>query len=221
MFPPHGIEAQRATQTHTLALCGGLIPMTVDVNDPNHQRVSQLEREVHQLGAEIHGLARGQSELSATQRAQGERLERIGEGVDRLIEERAHKPPIWNTSAVIALVGTCIAFVWGVSSYVDIRTDALKGSDAALEHRLERFLDDLDEWMDDKDNFQRETHYEVAQLHGLKKEYNYKLQHFDELDHVRDDRLNELEKKAAAAEVSRRAIGDYLKELAAKVEKKH
>jgi hypothetical protein len=39
-----------------------------------------------------------------------------------------------------------------------------------------------------------------------------KLAHFDELDHGRDERIIQLEKQAAAAEVSRKAMGDYMRE---------
>jgi hypothetical protein len=66
--------------------------------------------------------------------------------------------------------------------------------------------------------FQTQVHYDVGQIKAEQRTHDEKLTHFDELAHARDDRLTGLETKASAAEVSRRAIGDYAKELGSKVE---
>jgi DNA polymerase III sliding clamp (beta) subunit (PCNA family) len=95
--------------------------------------------------------------------------------------------------------------MYGMATYVDMHIDKATGPLAGLQ-----------EWMKDKDEFQKQVHFETGKHESEVKVIEEKLAHFDELDHQRDERIIELEKKAAASEVSRRAIGDYVKEHAAK-----
>lgn len=61
--------------------------------------------------------------------------------------------------------------------------------------------------------FQRATHYRFGEFDMLTKTIQSDQKHKDDLYHKLDDRVRELESKAAAAEISRRAIGDYVKEI--------
>lgn len=172
----------------------------MEVSDNPQHRISLVEREVHALTAATSALAQGQSELRAIQEAQGKRLEQIGVGVDKLIDERGNRgfslPQLG--AGVIGLMAIAVAFM----QVLDLQL----APERAKNDRQESALGVLTE-------FRTQTHHEFGKLFEHQDEVDYKLRHFDERRHIMEDRVAELERKAAAAEVSRKAIGDYVRQI--------
>ena len=182
--------------------------------DVNEKRITAVEREVHAMSGQIHSLASSVSEMSAVQRAQGERFDRMADAFEQ------SRGPEWSTRDVIGVAATvCLTIAvtvgglfYGIAGYVDM-----------TQARGNEIIAELSVWKNDKDEFQREMHHEVGvreeeikRVEQRLAEAERKLAHFDELDHVRDEQIVQLREKASAAEVSRRAIGDYVKELASR-----
>lgn len=176
----------------------------MEVSENPQHRISLVEREVHALTAATSALAQGQSELRAIQEAQGKRLEQIGAGVDKLIEERGNRgftlPQLG--AGVIGLMAIAVAFM----QVLDLQLAPQRAKNVSQDEALVILTE-----------FRTQTHHEFGKLFEHQDEVDYKLRHFDERRHIMEDRLSKLEQQSAAAEVSRMAIGDYVKELAGKL----
>ena len=174
------------------------------------QRLSTVERELQSVVTEVHSIARGVAELGAYQRAQGAQFEKVADGFEEMLKEKGHASPEWDTRAVIsAVAGTMVTvalivsgLLYGVGGYVDMRVD---GNEATLV--------ELKEWKQDKDAFQREMHYEMGGLKTTLADRGERMV----MDEARigklEDEVITLREKAAAAEVSRRAMGDYIRDV--------
>lgn len=171
--------------------------------DPN-QRISQVEREVHQLNAAFNTLSQGQSELRAIQQSHGERLDKIGIGVDKLIEERG------NRGMSLAQVGGAIAALatlfFANAEYLQLHLVPLRDADQRFDRALDVFTE-----------FRTQTHHEFGKIFEHQTEITKRFEHFDSLYHDLDKRVQEEESKSSAAEVSRRSMGDYLRDIGRKV----
>ena len=183
----------------------GLIGDSVDVTNEPHQRINQLERDYHTLASDVNAIARGQSELGAVVRAQGDRLERIGEGVDRLIDERANRG--WNTQNVIAALGAIAAVLFGGSQYIELQLNHVEDDIA----RNSGYIETLAE-------FRFQAHHEFGRVFERADTLTSRLDHYDEMYHKLDDMVREEQKKSEASRVSRQAIGGYAKEAGSKAE---
>ena len=106
----------------------------------------------------------------------------------------------------MAILGLLLTGALGISNYVDLfvspQIEHLSGRVNHNETELDVFWE-----------FKAQMHHEVGRFMEVQRLNEEKLAHFDKLDHVRDDRISELEKRSAASEISRRAIGDYTREL--------
>ena len=147
----------------------------MDVNEP-HQRINQLERDYHNLSNDVNAIARGQSELGAVVRAQGDRLERIGEGVDRLIDERGSRG--WNTQNVITAISVIGGLLYGGSQYLDLQLSHVKDDIA----RNSGYIETLAE-------FRFQAHHEFGRVFEREDTLTARLDHFDELYHKLDDQV--------------------------------
>lgn len=126
--------------------------------------------------------------------AQGQQLNRIEAAV-------LNKPPAWNNSNVMALALVVGSFLVGITGYVSMQLSPV--NQAIVEFK---------EIANESLQFQKQTHYEFGRLSEWKEEHVEAFKHHDELYHELERRVDILRQQAAAAEVSRKAIGDYAKE---------
>ena len=151
------------------------------------QRLRHVEQEQATLKTEVKGLA-------ATQQTQGAQLDRI----EQLI---LNKPPMWNTGTVLSAVLGVGGIFFGLSQYIAFQVDPIKKELGWALEKLEQHSE-----------VDKQTYYEMGKLHFYMDEDSRDDQHMDERFHWSEDRIRELEAKAAAAGVSREAIGRYMKE---------
>ena len=78
---------------------------------------------------------------------------------------------------------------------------------------LQQDIRDIREYNNLFSEFQRATHYRFGEFDTLTKTLKNEMEHKDELYHKLDARVRKVEQDARAAEVSRRAIGDYVKDI--------
>lgn len=184
--------------------------------DQYDKRIAAVEREMSQIAGEVHSLVRSTAQLASVQQSTQDRLDRIAD----MIEADRGGPPEWSTRDVIGTVaGVCFTIAvtigslfLGLAGYVDGEVDTISTE-----------VRQLNEWKQDKDEFQREMHHEVG-INKTVQEYVATelarlwthIHKLEEEDKGIKDRISEVESETAEAEVSRRAIGDYAKEHATK-----
>ena len=185
--------------------------------DQYDKRISAVEREISAVSSQVHSLASTVGEMAATQRGLAERFDRVADA----FEEYRNTPGEWSTKDVIRAVAGSVLTVaiavaglfYGLAGYVDMTTKQNE-ADIAI----------LAEWRKDKDAFQREMHHEVGINDTVQTVQNTEIErlwnHIHKLENEDKKHVEIMaENKAAisAAEVSRRAIGDYVKELHSEV----
>lgn len=146
------------------------------------------------------------------------------ESWNRVEQSLLNKPPIWNMANVLVLVVACCGGLFGIinltsgvegdmKAYVDLRLAGLEETERRYEEAQQRRAEKLDLWMADKDAFQRETHYEFGVQVTKNEQAAEQIKHLDVQHHDTQANVIELQKRSAASEVSRRAIGDYVKSV--------
>lgn len=160
------------------------------------QRLQHLEQRTYHIDGEVTAI---KSQLST----QNEALQRIENSL-------LNRPSVWNTGSIISLLGLVGSIVFGGAVYLESQMG-----------NVEEDIHELAEYVDIQQEFRHQMHYEVGRMTQTVEEYDRKWDHFDMLMHKRDDRINEIEKKQAESTVSRRAIGDYARELGQRLEGLH
>ena len=166
-------------------------------------RTSHIDSEVSRVQADVSG-------LKAQLQAQGQQLNRI----ETLLMAPKDGPSYsaWAGVVVTILFGLGAMFV-GISGYVDLQLTPVKESVAEVSTAIIR----ESEYHSIDSRKQLDAAFELGRTSADLANLTYRINHYDELHHAIDDRLRVVEEKAAAANVSRKAIGDYTKELGAKV----
>lgn len=159
-------------------------------------RVSQLEKEVHSFREEMHSQSRSIGELAAIQAMQGQRLDKIGDGVEKLIDHKSNSNP-FTLPIVLTLMGAVFLGYQGITTYLALQMDPLVDRVSGVEVHLQ-----------DIEDFRAETHYEVARANAVRE----RLDHLDGFIHGMQEDISELKVKAATSQTSTRAVGDYVRE---------
>jgi hypothetical protein len=154
------------------------------------QRLRHVEQEQATLRSEMKGLAH-------TQAGQGTQLNRI----EQLL---LNKPPMWNTNTVLSLVLGVAGVFYGASQYVGYQVQPLEKEIVYLANQVERL-----------NEISKQTYYEMGRLHFYVEKDEGDDVHLDARFHSLQDRVRITEREAAAASVSRKAIGNYSKETRA------
>jgi len=146
--------------------------MTSPENRAQHeqQRLQQLEARTYHIDGE---LAAVKTQVSG-----------MVDSLERIESSLLNRPDKWNNGSIVAMLSLIATIIFGGGVYLD--------------NQLSHLRDDIErneEHMEILDSFRHQMHYEVGVLSTLNEEQNNKLDHFDTLDHKRDDRLRELEKK--------------------------
>jgi hypothetical protein len=110
------------------------------------------------------------------------KLDDQGMQLNRIENAILNKQPAWNNATVMALVLAVGAFLVGITGYVDLQLDPITARQTEDMH-----------WKRDKDEFQRATHYRYGEMDTWTKDYAEKFAHHDELYHLLDERVRELE----------------------------
>lgn len=109
-----------------------------------HQEMREMQAKVYHTDGEVSTL---KTQVSG-----------IIEALNRIEQNQLNKPPLWNTGAVLSLIGVLAMLIVGVGQYVNLRM-------APHEAEFNHFRDTQEAWNYDKDQFQRETHYEMGRAH--------------------------------------------------------
>lgn len=83
-------------------------------------RVSQLEQEVHTLGTGFANLTGSVQEMRAIQSLQGARMDKIGDGVDKLIEHKGSSGT-FTPGIVMALMGAVFVAFLSMAEYIGLQ----------------------------------------------------------------------------------------------------
>ena len=176
------------------------------------QRLNHVEGQIDHLAADVRSLAGTVGQSVAQQQALGERFDRMADGYDRMMGQE--KTIEWDTPRVIGVVGACLlgacltvgGLFYGIAGYVDMRNESVLQVVAGLAP-----------WMTDKDEFQKQVHYENGVNQEVNKYQSDELTKVWEHIHKQEEIDREHDKMLATAKTSRRAMGDYLKEHTNKV----
>ena len=122
--------------------------------------------------------------------------------LSRIENSLLNKEPFFNFGNVTTLMLMVAGLLYGINGFVDLRIIQIQQDT----DRNERAVENLEA-------FQREMHYEVGK-------FSKDLDDVDERDHANEEklheidaRLREVEQMAAAALVSRKAIGAYVEDV--------
>lgn len=137
------------------------------------------------------------------------RMNQFGDQLNRIEQSLLNKPPLWNIGNIMGLMGMIAGLMWGIYNFVSLEVDQLRETT----DRNTAVLDKQWQRLNELQPFQKEMHYEVGTLRKSIEILTRDAEHADMLYHQLDDRVREAEKKGAAAEVSRKAIGDFVKEV--------
>ena len=121
-----------------------------------------------------------------------------GNTLQRIETKLLNSPGGMNSSQVLGVLTAVGGVVFGLVTYFHTLI-------SPIEKKVELY-----------DQFRYEMHYEIGVMQHSFENYDERWQHFDVLHHKQDDAIRALAEKAAAAEISRRAMGEYMKELAGK-----
>lgn len=181
-------------------------------------RVSQLEKEVHSLGSELHSQSRSLGELKAVQEMQGQRLDKIGDGVDKLIEHKGNHPTFTPTLVLSLMAAVFLAFE-GVTTYLTLQLEPLTTAQTRQQDTNEDIRDTLDAAIKEFQSFRAETHFEVAGFRSFKESQGASHGQLRERFMMLEEKLNDVQEDIADIQVQSatnitaiRAIGDYAKE---------
>jgi len=113
-----------------------------------------------------------------------------------------NKEPFFNFGNVTTLMLMVAGLLYGINGFVDLRmTQVQQDTD-----RNEMAVKDLQE-------FQREVHYEIGQYKARAEENDSRRLRNEAWIRGIDGRVRKTEEQAAASEVSRRAIGDFVEDV--------
>ncbi len=167
----------------------------------------QIDKEMHGLTSQVSSLTHAVGELTAYQRTQGERFDRMADAMEA--DRQKSSEHEWDTPRVISVVGASLVGVavtvgglfYGIAGYVDMRNATTLSA-----------LDSLSPWMLDKDAFQRQVHYENG-IATKDREFHDEeiLRLWARINDMRET-IGTLREDNSAAQVSRRAMGEYVKE---------
>lgn len=169
----------------------------------SESRLQKLEGRTYHIDGKVAAI---ETQLGT----QGQQLSRIEQHL------LAPKPPV--NYGVWVGIGITILFGFGslmmaMTGYVDIQLGHIKGAMSDLTHGQE--LHQAHRASDIADD--RETAFLRGHMRGELDALGELVLHMDERRHKADERIQALEKAAAAGKVSRKAIGDYAKELGEKI----
>lgn len=158
-----------------------------------------IEQQVHHLGNEVNTLNQSQAAIQATQRYQGAQIDKLADGVEKILDAiSAPKPQVqlWTVLGGIAtLLGSMVLFVELRLAPYEVSLAKIADATAANSSQI----------------------VGRAEFVGAAKEkllwIDSEIKHLHERSHIENERLSKVEAQAAAAEVSRRAIGDYLEQV--------
>ena len=169
----------------------------------SESRLQKLEGRTYHIDGKVAAI---ETQLGT----QGQQLSRIEQHL------LAPKPPV--NYGVWVGIGITILFGFGslmmaMTGYVDIQLGHIKGSMSDLTRNQELHqqhrVSDIEEG--------KETAFLRGLMRGELDSISKLVLHMDQRRHVADERIQGLEKAAAAGKVSRRAIGDYAKEIGEKI----
>ena len=146
--------------------------MASEVTDNNE---TQLNTRIEKFEARLYHVDGELGAVKADLRNQGDSLRRIEQAL-------VNKQPIWNNGTVLALLSLLVSIVIGGGAYLDNQLNHIKDDIAGNEKRIEVL-----------DEFRFGMHYEVGVLHHDGEQKDKRWDHFDELMHQRDDRINDIE----------------------------
>ena len=166
----------------------------------DQDQIRHLEARYSHLDQRVGTISEDLSSMKAT-------LGGVVDTLNRVANDLKPQPASVTAWLGVALVvaGMLGSTAWGVQQYVGMQLNPVQDR-----------ITELREGVVTNKEFRHQMHFEIGKLQHTDKVHDEKLYHYDELMHKSDDRVNELEKQAAAAEVSRRSIGDYAKELGLK-----
>lgn len=181
------------------------------------QRISNLEKEVHGLGTAIGA-------LQAQGMATAQRVDKIGDAIDRMLDQRAAAPPLFTPPFVLSMIGGVVLAIGGLflggAQYVELAGSETQTRLQVLHDRFSQHEENQAEAMAGYEDFRTQTHYEVSKLHEFKEQYREQRaedlaqsRHMDDLFHQVDNRLREVESRLSSAETGMRAIGDFVKDV--------
>lgn len=136
-------------------------------------------------------------------------ISQIGTQLNRMEAALLNKPPILNFGNVMTMLLMLAGLLYGINSFVDLR---LAQTNEGIE-RNSFITDKIMDRMEKQNEFQREMHYEVGRFQNSLADIESRRERNEAWIRGLDTRIRGVEQKAAAAEVSRKAIGDYTKDV--------
>lgn len=133
-------------------------------------RLQQLEARTYHIDGEVAGL---KTQVGG-----------VVDSLTRIENTLLNKPEKWNTGSIIALLSLFVTIVVGGAVFLEsqmahVRDDIVELSEEATVNR----------------EFRNQMHYEVGVVQHTIKVNDDKWNHFDEMMHKRDDRINGIENK--------------------------
>jgi len=165
---------------------------TTTTTEEGKPRVTSTDQ--HQYSTRLQHLEQRTYHIDGEVTAIKSQLSAQSDTLNRIETSVLNKQPIWNVGNIMGLLVVASSLILGLVTYT---------------HTL---IDPIAERLDLHDAFRYEMHFEVGETKHSIKTLDEKFNHFDELYHKQDERVNKLTSEAAAGAVSRKAIGDYLKE---------
>ena len=166
----------------------------------SESRLQKLEGRTYHIDGKVAAI---ETQLGT----QGQQLSRIEQHL------LAPKPPVnygvWVGVGITLLFGFGSLIMAG-TGYVEVQLGHMRSAIDTIDTSIDKHRDDR---AADAITAKNEA-YSAGVLRGELTALGNLVHHMDERRHKADERIVRLEQKAAAGEVSRRAIGDYAKEIA-------
>ena len=163
----------------------------------------QTTGRLSQLESELHSQSRSLGELAAVQDMQGQRLNKIGDGVDKLIAHKGENPT-FTPSIVMALIGGVFLIFVTISEYISLQLAPITSYQEQVLEQVSEQRTELQGRWGLFETFKAETHYEVATMESFRESVleiyrasNDAKAHMDERLHQLDDRTRELEQQVS------------------------
>ena len=168
-------------------------------------RLNQLEKEVSSMGAELHSQSRALGELSAIQSMQGARLDKVGDGVDKLLEHKSNNHTFTPSIVLSLIAGVFVAFL-SVSEYIGLQLEPIHSNQTSILARQAEDRERNDEAIQKFQGFRAETHFEVATWKTFKENQLLEQQRLlDKLGKL-EERLNISEHSVASNSTAIRSL---------------
>ena len=140
-------------------------------------------------------------------------LQSFGAQLNRIEGSLLNKPPLLNFGNVMSMMLAVAGLLYGINGFVDLRLAQMK---EGIE-RNARISDRQEDRIAKQEEFQRQMHYEVGKFQTRLDEGESRRDRNENWIRGIDGRVREVERLTAESQVSRRAIGDYAKELGKRV----